>query len=190
MIISFETFYNISAVLHIALLVWITVLIFSSVIVAVAKVRALRDLKSVKTKMEAMIDEVNDEDPHKHFETHAHEVGEALSKGDLVVAREGVLMKANRSDYEEKPRHFSGFSRPAGVHVETVDLSKAPAEVQKMAKELEEEMQAKGQRGHVRAIRVASFAGGKFEGVAVDKPKRKRPAAKKVAKKIIKKKNK
>lgn len=179
MIISPETFYNISAVLHIALLVWITVLIFSSVIVALAKVRALRDLKSVKAKMEAMINEVEHEDPHTHMETHAHVAGEAIAKDDLVVARNGVLVKADANKYEERPHHFSGFSRPVGVSVEEVDLSKAPKEVQDMVAE----MRGNGFKGDVQAIRVK-----------LPKPqtavKRKRTAVKKVAKKIIKKKNK
>lgn len=150
MIVSPEVFYNISALLHIAMLVFVVLLIIGYVVVTVAKVRALRDLKSVKTEMEEMLAEMTQ---------------------------------------EEKPHHFSGFSRPEGVHVEEVDLSKAPAEVQQMAKELEAEMLAKGHKGRVRAIHVGSFAGGKFDGVAVDKPKpkRKRPAAKKVAKKVIKK---
>lgn len=151
MIISPETFYNISAVLHIALLVWITVLIFSSVIVALAKVRALRDLKSVKTKMEAMIDKSN-------F------VGTSKAPQEL----QDIM---DFADFGAAPK--------IQVSMEEVDLSQAPKEVQDMVAK----MRGNGFKGDVQAIRVK-----------LPKPqtavKRKRTAVKKVAKKIIKKKNK
>lgn len=57
-------------------------------------------LKSIAEAKDTVAGIIKDqEDPHKHFEVHAHEVGEAVKKGDIVVLKDGVFMKADKSDY-------------------------------------------------------------------------------------------
>lgn len=168
MIISVEAFYNVAAALHIAMLVLVVVFIVSTIVLFFAKLRIIREVNGLKAGLKkAIADAERVEDPHTHMETHAHEAGEALAKGDLVIARDGLLFKANRDN----------FIAPEGMKVEQVDLSKAPAEVQKMAAEMREQ----GHKGKIVAIRVAGFAQPK-KPVA-----KKRAVAKKVAKKVIKK---
>jgi hypothetical protein len=79
------------------------------------------------------------EDPHKHFEVHAHEVGENVKKGDIVLLKDGVFVKADKKDFfdpamvgGDKMVAFKIERKNGEVSIEKVDVKpSSPAKVAK-----------------------------------------------------------
>jgi 6-phosphogluconolactonase (cycloisomerase 2 family) len=79
------------------------------------------------------------EDPHKHFEVHAHDVGENLKKGDIAILKDGAFVKADKKDFfdpamagGDKMVAFKIERKNGEISIEKVDVKKeAPAAVAK-----------------------------------------------------------
>ena len=103
MIFSEQMLLNLWGLAQVATIIVFILFVVAVVVGILDKHMTQRERRKSIKRTEEMMKRIADSEEtiaHKHMVTHAHEAGEVLRKGDLVIAREdGLMYKADKGDF-------------------------------------------------------------------------------------------
>lgn len=161
MIFSEEVLLNIWGLAQLATII-IFILFAASIVLTLIENHVTQSArrKSIKRTEELMrsIAATEETVAHKHLMTHAHQAGEAIKKGDLIIGREdGLMYKADKSAFESKPAVFLGVAQAKEDTTVTVPKGKTISELRREV-EMKREAKRKVAREKMRAYRAKKRA--------------------------------